>query len=314
MVRFGVQLWQEEFDYEGLKNAWREVENMGYDSAWIYDHFYPMAKNTSRYIFEAWTLLPLLAAETEKLRLGVLVSCNSYRYPSVLAKIAATVDVISNGRLEFGIGAGWHKGEHDAYGIDFPSAKTRVKRLSEAIELIKRIWTEEKASFEGKYYKARNLISYPKPLQKPYPPVWIGGKSNRLLEVAAQHADYANLAQCSVEQFRERLEALRRKCVAVGRDFSSIEKTWHGIIIVAEEREAKRRALQYLQNTEVGALKNLTPEDFLERIIAGTPEQCVDKIEQFVDLGATYFIPHFPFVKELDALRVFIEEIASSFV
>ncbi|MEM2876431.1 MAG: LLM class flavin-dependent oxidoreductase, partial [Candidatus Bathyarchaeia archaeon] len=141
MVKFGVQLCQDEFDFDGLRRAWREVEKLGLDSAWLYDHFYPFSM-TSRCVLEAWTLLPALAAETERLRLGVLVTCNSYRNPAVLAKMAATVDIISGGRLEFGIGAGWHKQEYEAYGIPFPDAKTRIEQLDEAVELIKRVWTQ----------------------------------------------------------------------------------------------------------------------------------------------------------------------------
>ena len=223
MVKFGVQLWQEEFDFDGLKKAWREVEEMGYDSAWIYDHFYPMSQETSKYILEAWTIMASLATETNRLRLGVLVTCNSYRFPSVLAKIAATVDVISKGRLEFGIGAGWHREEYDAYGIPFPDAKIRIEQLAEALELIKRIWTQERASFQGRYYTITDLFSYPKPLQKPHPPIWIGGKGDKLLRVVvAQYADYANFAACSVEEFRQRLNVLRRRCMELGRDFSYI--------------------------------------------------------------------------------------------
>jgi len=128
-IKFGVQFWQEEFDILHLKNAVKEIEDMGFESAWIYDHFYPMSKATSYNMLEAWTLLPFLAAATEKIRLGVLVTCNSYRHPSILAKIASTVDIISKGRLEFGIGAGWFEEEYDAYGIPFPNANIRLDQM-----------------------------------------------------------------------------------------------------------------------------------------------------------------------------------------
>lgn len=158
-VRFGVQLWLEEYGYSGLKKVWRRIEELGFDSAWLYDHFYPMSNETSWSILEPWTILPILAEETSTLRLGILVTCNSYRHPPILAKIAATVDTVSNGRLEFAIGAGWFKREYDAYGIPFPNARTRIEQLDEAVEIIKKLWTEEKVSFEGKYYKVRDLVS-----------------------------------------------------------------------------------------------------------------------------------------------------------
>jgi len=313
MVKFGVQLWQEEFDFDGLKRAWREVEDMGYDSAWIYDHFYPMSHKTSNHIFEAWTLLPALAAETNSLRLGVLVTCNSYRFPSVLAKIAATVDEISGGRLEFGIGAGWHKEEYDAYGISFPDAKVRIEQLAETVELIKQIWIQEKANFVGKYYTVRDLISYPKPLQKPHPPIWIGGKGNKLLRTVAQHADRANFGNCSVEDFRQRLSILKRYCSKTGRNFETIEKTWHGFIIIAEKEEAKRKALEFKEDSAITRIREMDSKDFLNIIIADTPEKCVEKLQRYADLGVTYFIPHFPFAQDLKSLRVFMDKVVPAF-
>jgi len=314
MIRFGVQLWQEEFNFEGLKRAWREVEEMGFDSAWLYDHFYPMSNDTSWYILEPWTVLPCLAAETKRLRLGVIVTCNSYRYPSVLAKIAATVDVISEGRLEFGIGAGWHQDEYIAYGIPFPDVKTRIEQLAEAVELIKRIWTEERATFQGKYYAIKDLISYPKPIQKPHPPIWIGGKSDRLLRITAQHANYANFAQCTPGEFQQKLEALRKHCENMGRKFEEIEKTWHGFVIIVEkEKDLKKKALKFKEASMIKKVREMSLEKFLDAIIGGTPEQCIEKIQEYIDLGVTYFIPHFPFAQDLEPLRIFMEKVASAF-
>jgi len=314
MIRFGVQLCQEEFDFDGLKKACCEVEDMGYDSAWLYDHFYPMSTQTSKYILEPWTVLPLLAAETSRLRLGVLVTCNSYRFPPVLAKIAATVDVISGGRLEFGIGAGWFREEYIAYGIPFPDVKTRIEQLAESVEIIKRIWTQEKASFQGKYYTIKDLVAYPKPVQKPYPPIWIGGKNERLLEIVARHADYVNFASCSVEELKEKLDILRRQCLKVRRNFEDIEKTWHGrVIIVEKEGELRQEALKAKQSSTNKKVQKMELDKYLNEIIAGTPEQCVEKIQEYIDLGVKYFIPHFPFSKDLKPLRIFMEKIAPEF-
>ena len=313
MVEFGVQLWQEEFDYSGLKRAWREIEDMGYDSVWIYDHFYPVSCTTSRYILEAWTLLPSLALETNGIKFGVLVTCNSYRFPSLLAKIAATVDVISGGRLQFGIGVGWYKEEYDSYGIPFPDAKTRIEQLAEAMELMKIVWTQEKANFQGKYYTVRDLVSFPKPLQKPHPPIWIGGKGEKLLKVVAQHANYVNFPQCSVEDLLQRLEVLKRHCANVGRNFEAVGKTWYGMVIIADKEEAKRKALLWQENDANAEVRKMSFSDFKNNNIVGTPQQCVEKIQRYVDLGMTYFIPHFPFAEDLKAIRIFMDEVVPAF-
>ena len=313
MVGFGVQLCQEEFDFDGLKKACREVEDLGYESAWLYDHFYPMSSETGKYILESWTVLPSLASETDRLRLGVLVTCNSYRFPSVLAKIAATVDVMIDGRLEFGIGAGWYEDEYVAYGIPFPDAKTRIEQLTESIEIIKRIWTREKASFKGKHYTINDLISYPKPVQKPYPPIWVGGKGERLLRITAQHADYANFAACSPIECQEKLDVLKRQCLKINRDFEEIEKTWHGrVIIVNDEDHLRREALKAKESSTNKKVRKMSLKEYLEKAITGTPEQCIEKIQKYVNLGVTYFIPHFPYEKDLKTTHVFIEKVASA--
>jgi len=313
MVRFGIQLCQEEFSLDGLRKASREVEGMGYDSAWLYDHFYPMSRQTSEYILESWTVLPSLASETTRLRLGVLVTCNSYRFPSVLAKIAATVDTMSGGRLEFGIGAGWYEDEYRAYGIPFPDVKTRIEQLAESVEIIKRIWTSEKASFQGKHYFVKDLVSYPKPVQKPYPPIWVGGKNEGLLQITAQHADYANFASCSVDEYQNKLDVLRGQCSKVGRNFGQIEKTWHGRVVIVDKKEKlKREALKVKESSTNKEVQKLSLTEYLDKVIAGTPEQCVQRIQKYVDIGVTYFIPHFPFAKDSRAPQVFMDRVASA--
>jgi len=314
MIKFGVQLWQEEFDSDGLKKAWREVEDMGFESAWIYDHFYPMSNQTSANILEPWTLLPSLAAETSTLRLGVLVTCNSYRLPSILAKIAASVDVLSNGRLEFGIGAGWYEKEYRAYGIPFPNLGVRLKQLSEAIEIVKRIWTQEKATFQGDYYTVKDVHSYPKPIQKPHPPIWIGGKNGKLLEITALHADYTNIASCSPDEFRRKLRILERQCLRVGRNFKDIKKTWHGSMIIVDKKDGLKREVPKAKESSTNeGIQKMDFDQYLDKVIAGTPDQCVEKIQRYVNLGAEYFIPHFPFAADLKALHLFMDKVAPEF-
>lgn len=310
-IRFGAQLWLEEYGYSELKSVWRRIEELGFDSAWLYDHFYPMSNETSWSILEPWTVLPLLAEETSTLRLGILVTCNSYHHPPILAKIAATADIVSNGRLEFAIGAGWFKREYDAYGIPFPDARTRIEQLDEAVEIIKRIWMEEKVSFEGKHYRVRDLISYPKPIQKPHPPIWIGGSGSLLLKVTAKHADYSNFVSCTPEEYGKKLEILRKRCGEVGRDFDEIVKTWHGFMfIVKDEEELRRKAQRFKEESNIDFLKEMSLNHFLETTISGTPEQCIEKMRKLVDMGVTYFIPYFPYSRDLESQETFMEEIA----
>src|SRR4030042_1163597 len=310
-IRFGVQFWQEEFDIFHLRNAVKVVEDMGFESAWIYDHFYPMSKATSYNMLEAWTLLPFLAAATEKIRLGVLVTCNSYRHPSILAKIASTVDIISKGRLEFGIGAGWFEEEYDAYGIPFPNAGIRLAQMAEATVLIKTIWMNKKINFKGKYYNANDLISFPKPVQKPHPPIMIGGKGDILLKIPAQHADNINLIGCTPEEYGKRLELLKNYCEKNGRDYNSITKSWHGLIIFAEKEKARKLILKFKENSRIKSIQETSLEELMNRVIVGTPEDCVDKIQDYNNFGAEYFIPHFAFSNILESEQIFIDEISS---
>lgn len=313
VVKFGVQIWQEDFDLNGIKNAFIEAEKMGFESAWIYDHFYPMSKITSDYMLEAWTLLPQLAIVTNKLRLGVLVTCNSYRHPSVLAKIATTVDIISRGRLEFGMGAGWFEEEYAAYGIPFPSPKIRLEQMEEGIELMKRIWTQKKANFKGKHYSIKDLVAHPKPIQKPYPPIMIGGKGDFLLKIAAKYADNINLVNCTPEEYGQRLSVLKNHCSKIGRDYNEITKSWHGQIIIEEREKAKELAHKFKQESSIKSVQETDFEDFLDKMIFGTHEDCVERIQSYIDAGVEYIIPHFPFSDGLKAHRIFIDEIASAF-
>ena len=312
-IKFGVQVWQEEFELDGYRKAWCEIEEMGYYSVWNYDHFYPMANITSQYMPEAWTLLPYLAEHAKKIRIGVLVSCNSYRYPSVLAKIASTVDVISDGRLEFGIGAGWHKPEYDAYGIPFLRAKVRIEQMDEATEIIKRIWSQEKASFKGKYYSIQDLISYPKPIQKPHPPIMIGGKGNMTLRVAAKHANNLNIVDCNPEEYGERVGIFKKRCSEMGRRFEDIKMSWHGHVIVGDTEEAKRKALRLKEGSAIKTVQDTSKEDFLDKAIWGTPEEVINRLQRYIDSGASYFICHFPFPEDLKPQRTFMEKVIPSF-
>ncbi len=310
MVGFGVQLWLEEYGLVDLRRAAREVEDLGYSSLWVYDHFYPMSRETSWSIMEPWTALTYLATQTEAVRLGVLVTCNSYRHPPILAKIAATVDVISGGRLEFGIGAGWFRDEYEAYGIPFRTASERIAMLGEGLEIIKGAWTRERFSFEGRYYRVKELVSEPKPVQKPHPPVWVGGKDRRVFRIAAKHADYLNIALLSPSKVEERFKVFREICREVGRDPGEVGLTWHGFVFMGEDgAELRERIRRFKENSNVVELKTMSMEEFMEGVIAGTPRECVEKINEYVERGVSYFVLNFPYSPDMKAQREFAEKV-----
>jgi F420-dependent oxidoreductase-like protein len=258
-------------------------------------------------ILECWTTLSALSAVTTRIRLGTMVSCNSFRNPALLAKMAATFDVISNGRLELGIGAGVQRNEHVAYGIPFPKPNVRIYHLKEAVEIIRKMWTEEKASYRGKYYRLNEAACEPKPLQKPHPPITIGGSGEKLtLQVTAQYADRFDWGYLpSLELYKHKLDVLKRHCETVGRDFQEIEKScWLGDqIFIAQNRKALDEKVSNWKP------KNVSMKDFQECALIGTPDECRQKIRQYANLGVTYFMLFFGDLPSVDGVRLFAETV-----
>ncbi len=286
-----------------LQDAVLECERLGYHSVWLDDHL--MLDKMP--ILECWTTLSALSSITERIRLGTMVTCNSFRNPSLLAKMGAAIDNISKGRLELGMGAGVQKKEHIAYGFPFPSLKTRVERLKEAVEIVKKLWTEEKASYKGKHYRIWEAVCEPKPLQKPHPPITIGGGGEKLtLRVTAQHADRYDWGYIpSLELYKRKLKVLEKHCMAVGRSLQEIEKScWPaGQIFIGENREKlEARVLQWVP-------KGVSLEDFVRTNLVGTPEDCLNQIRQYTNLGVTHFMLFFGDLPDLRGLRLFAEEV-----
>jgi F420-dependent oxidoreductase-like protein len=209
--------------FANLKNTVLECEKIGYDSVWIDDHLM-YGKSP---ILECWTTLSALASATKKIRLGTMVTSNAFRNPGLLAKMAATIDVISGGRLDMGIGAGVQREEHDAYGFSFPKPKSRISKLEETVEILKQMWTKEKVTFVGKFYTILNASCEPKPVQKPYPPITIGGCGEKYtLKVTAKYANRFDFGYLpSIDLYKHKLQVLRQYCRKVGRSFDVIEKS-----------------------------------------------------------------------------------------
>ena len=222
-LRVGLKLSQQIHPIAKQRQAWRDADAAGFDHIWPFDHLLALGDDPAQPIFDGWTILGAVAENTKKTRIGLNVTGNLYRSPGLLAKIAVTVDHLSNGRLEFGIGAAWNEPEFQQQGLPFPSAADRIRMLDESIRAIKLLWTEHRATFAGRYYQLSEAIAEPKPVQKPWPPIWIGGSGpKRTLRVVAKHADVWNGGGKTDEETRDLLRILGEHCAKVGRDMSKI--------------------------------------------------------------------------------------------
>jgi F420-dependent oxidoreductase-like protein len=224
-LRWGVKTAPQHTTYDAMLAVWQEADRTpAFEHAWLFDHFAPIQGDLDGPCFEGWTLLAALAAQTSRLRLGLMVAGNTYRHPAIHAHMAATVDVISNGRLDFGVGAGWNEYEHQSMGIPLYAPGERIRRLGEACEITRRLWTQRLTDFEGRYYQLTQARCEPKPIQKPYPPFVIGGGGEQLtLRVVAQYADVWNFMPTDVENFHHKVRVLHEHCAAVGRNPEQIE-------------------------------------------------------------------------------------------
>ena len=267
-------------DYKAVEKITKECEKNNYHSVWVMDHLF--WENGA--LLECWVTLSALASVTSKIRFGPLVSCNSYRLPSILAKMTATLDVISNGRLEYGIGAGWKEDEYKAYGIPFTNPITRIAELREGIKITKKMWTEEKPSFKGKHFQIEEAECNPKPVQKPHPPVWIGGSGENLtLRLVAEEGDGCNFSG-SPDYYKQKLEALENHCRKIGREISEIYKSISADLIISDDAEIVKHKVKKFKP------ENLTVEEYYDRSIIGTPEECIARINEYHQVGVTHFM------------------------
>ena len=224
-LRYGLKLSQNA-TIEQYRAVWRIADEAGFDHCWCMDHFATLGARDDGPIFEAWALLAAMAAATSRTRVGCAVTGNTYRHPAVLAKAAVTVDHLSGGRLEFGIGAGWAENEHTMLGLPFGTAGDRADRLEEACQVIRSLWTQELTSFAGRHYQLTGAVAEPKPVQQPHPPIWIGGAGRRrTLRIAAQHASVWNAPGGSPEEVADLSGVLDRHCADIGRDPSEIRRS-----------------------------------------------------------------------------------------
>ena len=309
-IEFGVKTGQGGYSYQELVKVWTAAEGLGYDSAWLYDHFYALGRDKTQPCLESWTTLAALAAVTKRLKIGTMVTCVNYRQPSLLAKIAATVDVVSNGRLLFGIGAGWYKEEYLAYGYEFPDQASRIRQLKEALIIIQKLWTEESGSFKGRFYSIQDAICSPKPLQKPRPRMIIGisrGKKT-LPYMAVRYADGLNATSSSFEECKAVISAAKRTAERLGR--KDLVVSWQGFILIGRTASEVEERI-----TNAARRMGISDADFLKRslergLIVGTPEECVSRLRQFAEIGVNSFVLGFTGDVDITPLEIFRDTVA----
>lgn len=283
--RFSIQVGQQFAAWDEIVRIWQRAEQLGYDGAFTYDHFMAVMMDPWDPCLEAWTTLAALAVHTHRLRLGVLVTGNTYRHPAVLAKIATTLDIVSGGRLDFGIGSGWFEAEHTAFGIPFQTAATRCRMLDEALTVIRSLWTERTTTFAGRYYALREAIAEPKPAQQPYPPILVAASGERrMLRIVARHADAWNGFGSPVV-FRHKIAVLAEHCRAEGRDLAAIEKS----VLLPASMGADpdfRAALV----TGFAAFQGISTGEAPDWMLLGTADAVKRQIERYLAEGVTHFI------------------------
>ena len=297
--------------FESVKKCAQLVEEGGFVWFSFMDHLWQIPDNgyLDEEFFDCYTFLPAIAAVTEKMELGALVTCVHFRNPTLLGRMIATLDHISQGRAVLGIGAGWYEDEFKAYGFDFPNSAERIHRLEDAIKLIKEMWTQESpVTYHGEYYEIENLILEPKPVQKPHPPILVGGGGRQLLRVVAKLADRYNIPNLSPEEYSKKLDVIAQHCKVVGRDYSKIQKTVVNPVIIRETSEKAHECYENLQSmTESGP----TSRDKYRGLI-GTSKEVVNQLEKFREMGVELFIVKSP-KNDRDTVIEFINNVIPCF-
>lgn len=310
--KYGELSWQT--TREGILKA----EELGFDSVWAADHLL-LGNNHAEY--ECWTLLSMIAGMTENIRIGSLVLCNEFRNPALLAKMGATLDVVSNGRLELGLGAGWNQAELENYGWKFRDGFERLMRLDESIRLIKEMWTEGVATFDGERYQTKNAYCEPKPIQNPHPPILVGGTGEQItLKLVAKHADIWNapIMRGHPDNLRRKMSVINDHCDSVGRDYEHIEKSWESLVLCTRDETKREQMIDLLfpiiQTQGKNKEWNVPTRDELdEYLIIGSPERCVEAIERRVNLGITKFQLWFVDYPDFSGMELFADEVIPQF-
>lgn len=298
-IRFGIHSGPENTTYDDLAALWLRVEELGYDWVSVFDHFRPIFSDPAGRQFEGPTMMAALAAVTSRIRVAILVTGVTYRHPAVAANIAATIDHISGGRSEYGVGAAWFELEHDMYGIPFPRIGVRMDMLDEACHVMRRLWTEESVTFEGDHYRLRDARLNPRPVQEHLPLVIGGSGEKRTLRIVAEHADVWNGFFAPPEDYRHKLDVLRGHCEAVGRPFEDVRKSVTVRAILAETEQAARDKAGRAGSSRA-----------LAGAFAGTPEQLAEQLVVLRDLGAGDFLLSAPAPYDHETIELMATRVA----
>lgn len=318
-VKFGVfvpQGWRMDLveirdpraQYEAMTAVGRDAEKAGFDSIWVYDHFHTVPTPEIETTFECWSITAGLARDTNTIKIGQMVTCNGYRNPALLAKIASTIDVMSAGRLLCGLGAGWYEHEWRAYGYGFPDVPDRMRAFREAVEIIVKMWTEEKPVYNGKFYTIDGPINEPKGIQKPHIPLWLGGGGEKVtLKLVAKYGQACNVGGGNPDTLRQKLAVLKDHCDALGRDYSTIAKSTNLNVFMINPGDDPEQAT-------AKARGKASLEEFRKATFVGTPEQVRERVGQLVDAGADYIIAYLPRVAyERERVDQFADEVVKHF-
>ena len=300
--------------WDTMLSVAKTIEASGYESLWVYDHFHTVPVPTQEVTYEAWTLMAALAVTTSTVRLGQMCTCNGYRNPAYLAKVASNIDVMSGGRLEMGIGGGWYEHEYDGYGYPFPKASVRLGELREAAEIMTALWTEDEVTYNGDHYQLTGAINQPKPIQDPHIPFWIAGGGEKVtLNIAARHAQYTNFGG-TIEEFTHKSDVLADHCADVGRDFSEIVRSTNLNVVCAPTEAEVQERLEWIRTHYAPFVGDERAERIVQSVTdagtAGTPDQLVETLRSWAGAGCDYSIVYF-FEAAYDAsgLELFAHEV-----
>jgi F420-dependent oxidoreductase-like protein len=284
-----------------LVERWRLIEALGFDSIWDFDHYNQPSRPDGPY-FEAWTLLAGLAVHTRRVRIGVLVSSNTFRHPALLAKQAITLDHMSQGRLDVGMGAGWFVAEHDAYGLEFLPPGERVSRFKEAVEVVDRLLRQDKTTYAGRHYRLTDAICLPRPVQQPRPPLMLAGHGPRMLRIIAERGDLWN-SYGTPEEIRERNAILDAACQAIGRDPATLVRSLYGWATQTPQASwADERAGGWAAGLARGG-RRLPADPW------ASPQACVDFIETYREVGIDHFVIDAPRADQLETMERFAADL-----
>jgi F420-dependent oxidoreductase-like protein len=279
--------------YNFSKRIAEAADKSAFDSIYTYDHFLPYyAPSNEKNFFECFSLLSSLAAITKRVKLGQAVTCNSYRNPALLAKMLSTLDVISNGRVEIGIGAGWNQEEYIQYGYNFDSGLIRIRQLDESLSVIKAMWTQDRANFSGKFYSIKDAICNPKPIQKPHPIVMIGGSGEKyLLKVVARHANRYNHPAGSSEILKRKISVIIEHCNAIGRNYKDIDYSVLISCLIVQTDEEVKEKIKQLRKINPHVMQQVGEAESISTV--GTPEKILSALNKYIGVGVTHFILDF---------------------